>query len=93
MALRGDGIEKGRQWVRYLSIVAFVFTAIAVFLSTLKGIWPLLLFVPGVAVGWLLAERNALQSRIEQWSTLSEYLDWPKIERDFNQDGPNWSLK
>jgi hypothetical protein len=71
-----------------LSVMAFACAAIAVFLSTLSGVWPILLFVPGVAMGWMLAERNALQSRIGQWPALSEYLDWTKIERDFGQDGP-----
>jgi hypothetical protein len=83
IALRSkDGIEHASRRVFYLSVAAFALATIAILASTLAAIPAIAFLFPGIAIGWLLAERNALQSRIEQWPALSEYLDWDKIERD-----------
>jgi hypothetical protein len=86
IALRGEeGIERARRTVTYLSVVAFGLTLVVALCATLTD-WPAwALLLPAAAVGWLVAERNALQSRVEQWPALSEYLDWRMIQRDWEE--------
>jgi hypothetical protein len=43
---------------------------------------PVWVAVGAAAVGWLIAETNALRTRIAQWSTFRRYLDWKRIEQD-----------
>src|ERR1700760_4534499 len=38
----------------------------------------------GVAVGYLIAERNALRSRIAQWPAFRSYIDWQRVRGDLN---------
>jgi len=45
--------------------------------------------VPSIAIGWLIAERNAVDSRIKMWPTFSQYIDWQRVEKDLADGGPH----
>jgi hypothetical protein len=83
MALeKGNGIEYGRAICRRLNIAACVLAAGVIALGAYWGYRTFIPVLPSIAIGWLVAERNALSSRIDQWPTVRRYLDWERIERD-----------
>src|SRR5512138_2184066 len=63
-------------WIFGLIVFLVVGVAIA------KGQSAVLVAGGGMVVGWLIAETNALRSRIAQWDTFKRYLDWTRIEQD-----------
>ena len=79
---RGNGIEKVIGTGRYLSLVAFAVTVATVLIGMNFELPRLVFFVPGVLVGWLIAERNALADRLSKWPILREYIDWLHVEAD-----------
>jgi hypothetical protein len=78
----GDGLQQVQRVSRNLSIAAL---AICMCMS-MAAVWtwpPALAFVfGGAVVGWLVGERNRLDSRKTVWPTVRGYLDWPRIHRD-----------
>jgi hypothetical protein len=45
--------------------------------------------ISAVAAGvcaWVIAEGNALRTRIAQWSTFKEYVDWSRVQRDLGNE-------
>ena len=38
-------------------------------------------------MGWVVAERNALRTRIAQWSVFKTYIDWSRVEEDLRGSG------
>ena len=65
-------------WIVGLVVVVFVVVAIA------KGLSPILVACGAAVAGWVIAETNALRTRIAQWNTFQNYLDWKRIEQDLN---------
>ncbi len=43
---------------------------------------PIYSILPLVLIGWSIAERNALCSRIESWPKLEKYLNWELIRQN-----------
>jgi hypothetical protein len=71
--------------VRYLWILGLllaVFVAYAIF----EGLSPILVTIAAAALGWVIAECNALRLRISQWQNYSAYIDWQRVDRDL-RDG------
>jgi hypothetical protein len=79
---RGDGIEQLRRITRYLTVGAFAICVAVVLLGIYFALPPLLFVFPGIAIGWLIAERNALQSRVAQWPVIRRYIDWARVDND-----------
>jgi hypothetical protein len=76
-----DGLQRAKSmaltlWIVGLAVTIFVVVAIA------KGFDATLIAVGAAVVGWIIAETNALRTRIAQWSTFKTYLDWQRIEKD-----------
>jgi hypothetical protein len=65
-----------RLWMLGLIIFLIVLAAIV------KGLSPLVVAFGGIAVGWLMAEANALRARVAYWGTFQRYLDWDRIQQD-----------
>ena len=63
-------------WI--FGLIVFLIVAIAI----AKAQSPIFIVAGGMVVGWLIAETNALRSRIGQWDTFQRYLDWARIEHD-----------
>jgi hypothetical protein len=78
----GTGLAKAKLATRYLSIASFIIcVAIALMGAYLKLPWWVLV-VPTAVVGWLIAERNALEMRIAQWPVYRQYIDWSRVRAD-----------
>jgi len=43
---------------------------------------PIVLVAVSAVMGWVIAERNALKSRITQWPTFANYIDWARVSND-----------
>lgn len=81
----GNGLDKARRIVRYLSIAAPVaFISPFVISRFLDLPWWIYLNA-GTLAGWLMAERNALDWRVKSWPIVREYIDWGKVHADFSR--------
>ena len=47
---------------------------------------PVFVAVAATVMGWVIAERNALRSRIAQWPTFKRYIDWKRVQEDLRAD-------
>jgi len=65
-------------WLRLAGLVVACLVVVAI----AKGFSSVWVAVGAVVVGWLVAETNALRTRLSQWGTFSRYLDWQRIEQD-----------
>ena len=79
---RGNGIEQVRRVSRYLSIGVVVLCALVGLAAAVVDLRCLVVAIPSAAIGWLVAERNALQSRMEQWPIFRQYIDWSRVDED-----------
>jgi hypothetical protein len=78
---RSDALERAKSAALGLGAVSFVGAGLVVIaiVQDASAVW----VAPGAAVvGWLVAEANALRTRIAQWETFKRYLDWQRIELD-----------
>jgi hypothetical protein len=85
----GTGLAKAKLASRYLSIASFT---ICIAIALMGGYFELpwwVLVVPAVVVGWLIAERNALNTRVAQWPVYRKYIDWSRVRADL-QSEPNY---
>jgi hypothetical protein len=77
----GKGLKRARSHARTLWLVGFglcVFVALAV----LRQLHPGLIAAAAAAMGWVIAESNALLTRVSQWPTIRSYIDWKRVESD-----------
>lgn len=79
---RSDGMAKAQTTARYLSLFALALCVLVAAGAALLGWRCLAIALPSVAVGWIIAERNALESRAKQWPIMRQYIDWEKVEQD-----------
>jgi hypothetical protein len=69
---------------RYLSIAAIVVFVAAIVMGHFIAIPNWVSVGLGVVVGWLLAERNALETRTKQWPIFRRYIDWNRVQTDLH---------
>jgi hypothetical protein len=88
MALRDDAglvavlrVERRLAWAGLL-------LCLVVTHGVLRGSPPWLVAVAGVALGWVVAERNALRILRAQWPAMRGYIDWTRVAEDVKRDGP-----
>ena len=67
-------------WV--VGLVLFLF----VVLGVLYHLHPALIAVAAAVMGWVVAERNALRTRIAQWPIFKSYIDWRRVQDDLRDD-------
>ena len=79
---RGNGIERAKRVIRYLSFGAIALCILVGIAGALWGVSILAVALPSALAGWLIAERNALQQRIGQWPVVRQFIDWPRVEED-----------
>jgi len=77
----GDGLRRAKlvSWVLFfvgLLLAGFVGISIA------YSLHPGFIAVAAAAVGWIIAERNAIRSRISQWPIMRNYIDWQRVHAD-----------
>jgi|SRR5580658_10123956 hypothetical protein len=82
---KGDGLGRAKSVGRALFILGLLL-AIFIGFAIAYGLHPGFIAVAGAAVGWIIAERNALRSRISQWPIMRNYIDWQRVRQDLNRD-------
>jgi len=80
-----DGLRRAKSVGRVLFIVGLML-AIFIGFAVAYGLHPGFIAVAAAAVGWIIAERNALRSRISQWPIMRNYIDWQRVREDLNRD-------
>ena len=81
----GDGIRRARSVSRVLFVVGLIL-AIFIGLGITFQLHPALIATAAAGAGWVIAERNALRSRVAQWPLMRNYIDWPHVQADLNRD-------
>ena len=83
-SLRSEsGLARAKSATRILWILGlglFIFVVIGLYYM----LPPVILAVASAAVGWVIAERNALKSRITQWPGFARYIDWDRVSNDLD---------
>ena len=80
---KGDGLRRVSSLVRVLWVLGLVLCLVVVF-GIFYG-WPTVAVAVAAAVmGWIIAETNALRSRLAQWPLFKRYIDWRRVEEDLS---------
>jgi hypothetical protein len=82
---KGDGIRRAKLVSRVLFVLGLLLAAF-VGVAIAYAFHPTFIAVPAAAVGWVIAERNALRSRISQWPIMRNYIDWQRVKADLPRD-------
>lgn len=77
-----EGLARAKKISRSLTIVALILCVVIGLVSIRYGLASIAYAVAGALVGWLIAERNALDSRIADWPTYRQYIDWSRVRQD-----------
>jgi uncharacterized protein HemY len=81
---KGDGIQQVKSMIRRLDLFGFAASLIVVYCIYFK-LNPIFVALAAIVLGWVVAERNALRSRMDQWSFLKQYIDWQRVEQDVSK--------
>jgi hypothetical protein len=81
-ALEGeDGLRRATLTARILWLVGLGL-AVFVALAVAYELHPAFVAIGAAVMGWTIAERNALRTRIAQWPTFKRYVDWNRVKQD-----------
>jgi hypothetical protein len=83
----GEGIRRAKSASRVLFLVGLLL-AMFVGIAMAYGLHSGFIAVAAAAVGWIIAERNALRSRIAQWPIMRNYIDWQRVQEDLHRGDP-----
>ena len=78
---KGDGLQRAATTERVMWVVGLVLFLFVVF-AVRYGIHPAAVAIAAAVDGWVIAERNALRSRLAQWQIFKNYINWEKVEED-----------
>lgn len=78
---KNDGLRRAVATSRRLWMVGLVLCIFVVF-AMFYGLHPVFIAGPAAAMGWVIAESNALRTRLAQWPIVKAYIDWKKVEED-----------
>src|SRR5437763_2379682 len=82
---QGDGLRRAGPNARLLFFVGLAFFLFVVF-GILYRLHPVAVAVAAAIMGWVIAERNALRTRLAQWPIFKQYIDWKRVEEDLSND-------
>ncbi|MEI8288307.1 MAG: hypothetical protein WCH99_02450 [Verrucomicrobiota bacterium] len=82
---KDGGLQRAASMARMLWIVGLVLFLIVVF-GVIYGLHPALIAAVAAVLGWVIAERNALQTRAAQWPIFKSYIDWKRVQDDLKDD-------
>ena len=86
-SLKEDGgLQRAASMARTLWFVGLLLCLFVVF-GVICRLHPALIAVASAVMGWVVAERNALRTRIAQWSVFKTYIDWRRVEEDLRGSG------
>ena len=78
---KDGGLQRAGAASRTLRIVGLVLCIFVVF-AVVYRLHPALVAVAAAVMGWMIAESNALRTRLTQWPIFKSYIDWKKVEED-----------
>jgi len=76
-----QGIQFTASRARALWFVGLVLCIFVLF-AVVCRLHPAFVAVAAAVMGWVVAESNALRTRIAQWPIFKTYIDWKKVEED-----------
>jgi hypothetical protein len=79
----GPGMKRVTLLYRILSIIGLLSTVFFIYASAIHLSYNVTA-AAALLTGWIVAEGNALRTRIAQWPTFKAYLDWNRIRQDLN---------
>jgi hypothetical protein len=81
-SLENDGaLQHAASRARVLWLVGLALCIFVVF-AVIYRLHPAFVAVAAAVMGWVIAESNALRTRIAQWPIFKTYIDWKKVEED-----------
>jgi uncharacterized membrane protein YqgA involved in biofilm formation len=80
----GGGMESASTKSASLFSVGALLSVVVVLLIYFQ-VHSSIVAIVSVAIGWIIAERNALNSRIEMWPKLEKYLNWEIINESISK--------
>ncbi|EEF60870.1 hypothetical protein [Pedosphaera parvula] len=80
----GDGLGRATTMARGLWIIGLGLCVFVIF-GIIYRLHLVAVAIPAAALGWIVAERNALLARSVQWPILTAYIDWKRVEADLNK--------
>ena len=79
------GLKRAASVARWLWFIGLILALVVAF-GLYYGLSSLADAAAAAAMGWVVAERNALKSRISQWPTVANYIDWSRVANDLGDD-------
>jgi hypothetical protein len=83
---KGDGLAVAASLAKTLWGVGLILCGIVVF-GVMYGLHPVGIAIAAVALGWIVAETNALRTRATQWPIFKQYIDWQRVYQDLGDSG------
>ncbi|HEV7925721.1 MAG TPA: hypothetical protein VGR14_10210 [Verrucomicrobiae bacterium] len=80
-----DGLRRAKAAVLVLGFAGLALSIFIVFAIVYK-LHPIAIAVAAAVMGWVVAERNALRTRLVQWPAIRRYVDWKRVEEDLHTD-------
>jgi|SRR5580692_9387749 hypothetical protein len=81
----GDGIRRATSLSRILFVIGLLLSVFVGY-AIVYRLHPALIAAAALVVGFVIAERNALRSRISQWPIFRGYIDWQRVREDLKRD-------
>ena len=78
---KDDGVKRATLKARVLWIIGLMLFIFVVFAVVYRP-HPVLIAAAAMVMGWVIAESNALRTRLAQWPIFKAYIDWKKVEED-----------
>ena len=82
----GEGLRRAKAVGHLLFGLGFL-VSIFIGCAVAYRLHPGWIAIASAAVGWIIAERSALRSRISRWPIVRNYIDWQRVREDLNHDG------
>jgi len=80
---QGEGLKHAMRVCRILWALGFI-ACLATIACVLLGLHPIFPTLISAVMGWLVAESNALRTRLSQWPVMESYINWDRVQSDLN---------
>jgi len=81
---KDGGLQHAVSRARALWFVGLALCIFVVF-AVIYRLHPAFAVVAAAAMGWVIAESNALRTRVAQWPIFKTYIDWKRVEEDLRR--------
>lgn len=85
-ALRdGNALKRAASMARTLWVIGLLLALFAAY-AIVARLSPVISAAAAGVCGWVIAESNALRTRIAQWPIFKEYVDWSRVQKDLGHE-------